>query len=219
MTNNDELPQPILNIEEIWTKIGADEENEEKKPLPILAIFGGVDLWHPDSESLCTSIGRELAKRLPSLTIVTGANAAVHDKIASAFYNDVMSLHNMTPRIYHLAPWGYHCSFKYGQQLCVGRDSAERRALLARCATVALSVEGGPGTADEMAKAVEANVPLIPLGRSGGASSGMFDAPSRHGSRPEFICQKDWDLCWDKFVSVDESAQAVSRIVLSIVGS
>mmetsp|Transcript_5087 Transcript_5087/g.6742 ORF Transcript_5087/g.6742 Transcript_5087/m.6742 type:complete len:225 (+) Transcript_5087:2-676(+) len=218
MLQDNQYPEPILNIEDIWFKIGAEKENREL--IPILAIFGSIDFWHPDSESLCLSIGQELAKLLPSLIVVTGANAVVHDKIAHSFNDEVTASHpNQTANIYHLAPWGYQCDFNHGQKLCVGRDMAERRALLARCATVAISIEGGPGTVDEMTKAVEANVPLIPLGRSGGASSGMFNAPSCHGCRPEFICQEDWDLCWNKDADVEDSAKAVARIVQSIVAS
>eukprot|EP00971_Amphidinium_carterae_P003261 64257-Amphidinium_carterae.2 len=68
-------------------------------------------------------------------------------------------------RVFHLVPEGYMCPFGFGTKLKAGRDMEERREILARCAHVGIAVEGGPGTMDEMQRALRHGATLIPLAR------------------------------------------------------
>ena len=90
----------------------------------------------------------------------------------------------------------------------------ERRQMLAACSHVCISVEGGPGTADEMHHAVRGGKIVLPISRTGGASSGMFNAPKI--MKPECVDPKDWDLLSSTTVTADETADAVLRILLAL---
>lgn len=173
---------------------------------PRISIFGSVDFYNPDSPALCDEIGVFLGKTCPRACILTGANAAAHERISGAFLREV----GLSAKVFHLAPEGYECQFDFGTHVKAGRDYYERRYILATLADVCISIEGGPGTSDEMRIAVNASKILIPLFRSGGASGGMFDAPTV--ARPPFVNQASWDLLQDERASVEDSPGALVSI-------
>ncbi len=175
-----------------------------------VSIFGSVDFNHKDSPELCAAIGRRLATITPGVTILTGANAVVHEHIAAGFCE-------ADPKkggsVFHLKPRSMTkpCTFSNGAAIVAGEDNEERRQLLAQSCHVAISVEGGPGTADEMRRACRAGRVLVPVSRTGGASAGMFEAPTAApppGARPE-----DWALLGDAAASPEATAAAVAAIV------
>jgi protein-tyrosine phosphatase len=95
----------------------------------------------------------------------------------------------------------------------------ERRFLLANLATICISIEGGPATADELARATRsAGRIIIPVARTGGASGGMFGAPSM--SRPTGIVDEiTWALLHDEMAPIEDTAQAVVSIIISALSS
>lgn len=141
-----------------------------------ISLFGSVDFFHEKSEELCLKLGARLATLSPPVKLYTGANASVHEKISEG-YAEYVGLEESREYITHLAPLHFKCKFKTGTIKQAGADSAERRKILAECGNIGISVEGGPGTVDEMKLLVAAGKQLVPIGRTGGASSGMFDAP------------------------------------------
>lgn len=190
-----------------------------------IAVVGSVDFYHQDTPALCDAIGQALARHYThddgSLALLTGANADIPKRLTKAYHDECRRRRQpdhapTTPRIYHLAPSGYDCDWDFGLVVTAGRDMAERRRLLTApdCATVVLSLEGGPGTADEMALARRAGVPVVPVARTGGASNGMFHAPSI--PVPARVSTADWQLLWDPRVPVETCAQAVVRMVVRI---
>ena len=175
---------------------------------PRIAIFGSVDFHDSQSSPLlCSDIGTALGKEFPQLCILTGANAVVQEHISRAFQKEAKT----AARIFHLSPEKHKCDWDFGRCLEAGRDASERRYILATLADICISVEGGPGTADELKIARENGKIVIPLGRSGGASCGMFDAPAI--SRPSFVEEETWSLLQNKDASVKDSARAVTSIV------
>ena len=186
------------------------------KEHPRVAIFGSVDFYHKDSPALCDEIGRELARRLPKICLLTGGNAVVQENISRAFRDEFQSQRNTEeedPLIFHLVPDGYHCKFGFGKCLHAGRDMEARRYVLANAADVCLSIEGGPGTADEMTKAIKAGKFVVPVIRSGGASAGMFDAPTIN--QPSFVKESTWKYLGDESASAEVSAKAAVSIIHS----
>jgi len=203
---------------------------EDAKDHPcIIAIVGSVDFHNEDSPALCDAIGRELASSSSSRLVLhnsiclwTGANADIPKRLARAYYDQCCQgvQQQQQPQqepahVYHLAPAGYECDWDFGKIIQAGGDMSERRRLLATCATVVLSVEGGPGTADEMTQALRCGASVVPLVRSGGASAGMFGAP-RDIPRPPNVPADDWDLLSDKQAPIQTCAEAVARILHQI---
>jgi len=82
--------------------------------------------------------------------------------------------------------------FTSGTVVSAGENSLERRIILASSGHVSISVEGGPGTADEMQHATSFGRIVVPIIRTGGASAGMFGAPNV--SKPDCVDEGDWHL-------------------------
>ena len=174
-----------------------------------VSIFGSVEFNHKDSPALCAAIGRRLATIQPSITLFTGANAVVHESITLAFCDADPARANS---VFHLKPKSMGaCPFRMGTLIIAGVDWEERRQLLAQAGHVAISVEGGPGTADEMRRAHAAGRTIIPISRSGGASSGMFGTTMP--SIPPGVKPSDWALLADCSASPEDTAAAVVAIL------
>ena len=194
-----------------------------------VGLFGSVDFYNGDSEALCVAVGQGLARTLPSnVVILTGANAIVHEMISRAFHDTILAMAAESPssssrsttstttrRVFHLAPVGYDCCWAFGTVLSAGHDMAARRVLLAGSSDVGISVEGGPGTADEMGLCIAAGAVLLPFSRTGGASAGMFGAPAV--GRPGEVAEADWALVADASASVDASAAAMVNAVRAVI--
>lgn len=193
---------------------------DAKKHAVIIAIVGSADFYNQDSPALCDAIGRELASSSADLRnricLWTGANADVPKRLARAYHDQCcQGVLKQKPHVYHLAPAGYECDWDFGGKVQAGWDMSERRRLLATLATVVLSVEGGPGTADEMTQALQSGVPLVPLVRSGGASASMFGAPTNI-PRPPNVPAEDWDLLSNQQAPIKKCAKAVIGILHQI---
>ncbi|CAB9519103.1 specificity protein phosphatase [Seminavis robusta] len=181
---------------------------------PRISIIGSVDFYNDESPALCDAIGKALARRVPDCCLMTGANSITQEKTALAFKKELESKQR-SPRIFHLAPEGFQCDWEFGTHLTAGRSMEERRFLLATLADICISIEGGPGTVDEMEQALQAGKIIIPLGRTGGASNGMFGAPT--APRPSCVEESTWKLLFDTGASIQSSADAVVSIVEAIL--
>ena len=149
------MSAPLTGEEHIARLLLAD-------PLRVrVAIFGSVELRGGDSAALCAAIGRAFAQPdLPfPVILVTGANAAAHRAVSEPFHAALTqqgaSLQAANSRVFHLSAGGYTCPFAFGTVLLAGDDGEQRRRLLAKYCDVAISIEGGPGTADEMRLALQ----------------------------------------------------------------
>ena len=188
-----------------------------------VAIFGSVDLRGADSEALCAAIGRSLAQPdLPlQVTLVTGANAATHRAVSEPFHTSLTlsgsTVQAANARVFHLCPGSYVCPFVFGTVLPAGDDGPQRRQLLAKYCDVAISIEGGPGTADEMRLALEFARVLLPLRRTGAASNGQFGAPQVE--RNAAVSEQDWALLGDADAAVEDTASALLRAIFATVSN
>merc|ERR1712060_174905 len=81
-----------------------------------------------------------------------------------------------------------------------------------------VTVEGGPGVVKEAKLAVDRGALVVPLIRSGGASSGLFDFPPTLLEKPAFAEIGDWDLLTDELAPPTASAKAVARIIAARLG-
>ena len=189
-------PNKTMTAAEIYTRLPQDRLR--------ISLFGSTKFWGKDSPALCAEIGNGLAKRLGTkVVLLTGANGVIHEKISRPFHQKVPD------GVFHLAPQGYSCDFDFGQVLIAGKDMEERRSILAECAQVAIAVEGGPGTKDEMLKAQSFGRTLLPVARTGGASKNIFG----NVTPPSNVSAETWALLADETASISASADAVVDIV------
>mmetsp|Transcript_41450 Transcript_41450/g.75100 ORF Transcript_41450/g.75100 Transcript_41450/m.75100 type:complete len:230 (-) Transcript_41450:46-735(-) len=181
-----------------------------------ISLFGSTEFHHAESRPLCAAIGKELAERLGTkVVLLTGGNAVVHEVISRSFHEELKAQN--AKLVYHLIPEGYMCPFAFGTKLKAGRDMEERREILARCAQVGIAVEGGPGTMDEMVRALGHGATLVPLARSGGASKGICEQLKEKVKVPDCVSDDTWALLSDETVDVQTTASAVAEIALAVL--
>ena len=178
---------------------------------PRIAIIGSVDFYHSDSQPFCDEIGKELAKRLPNACLLTGANAIVQERLSRAFFQETQA----KGEVFHLAPSGYSCKWGFGICMEAGETMEQRRYILSTLADVCISIEGGPGTVDEMNKAQSEEKIVVPLARTGGASGGLFEAPAL--PCPSIVDTSVWDMLGDERASIQDSAIAAVDVVEAIL--
>jgi len=94
---------------------------------------------------------------------------------------------------------------------------AQRQEVMGLMGDLYITVEGGQGVAKEALSAAERGVPVLPLMRTGGASSGMFDFPRAALERPSCASERQWELLRNEDASVEDSADALAAIAASWV--
>ncbi|CAJ1376200.1 unnamed protein product [Effrenium voratum] len=175
-----------------------------------VAIFGSTQFYGADSQDLCQALGQKLAQRCANeVVLLTGANAVVQEVISRNFHQALGG----EARIFHLAPRDFKCPWDFGKVLVAGEDMMERRKILAQSAHVAITVEGGPGTSDEIKNAQAVGVPVLPVARTGGASSSEFASCAK----PAHVTDAQWALLSDTSVPVDTTASAIAEMVASML--
>ena len=178
-----------------------------------VGIIGSTAFYGADSEALTAAIGAELA-RVEGLALVTGGMQAVQDVMGRAWLG---SRSADGGGLFHLSPVGYAEKLPHGVTLDSGADLAERRIVFAAVCPVYLVVEGGPGTTDEGQRALANGATLIPIVRTGGAASGMFDFPAC--VKPGCVADADWAVLSDKAPSPADVAAGVARMVAACLAA
>lgn len=173
---------------------------------PCLVVIGSTSFWHADSEATCLVLGRLLAA-IPELALVTGGVEGVGETVGRAFFQARCDA-GREPRVYHVLPEG-EPEWDYGVTLFAGADMAERREVLARLADLYLAIEGGPGTVHEVAVARIRNASELPLGRSGGHASGLYNEMTC----PTWLDGAMWDQLGQRDATPEDVAGTLARAV------
>eukprot|EP00435_Cladocopium_sp_Y103_P072891 s590_g41.t1 len=190
---------PMASVEQLLPKRGLR-----------VGLFGSTQFYGADSQDFCQALGTKLAQHCGrEVVLLTGANAVVHEVVARSFWEAM----NREAEVFHLAPRNFRCKFDFGKVLVAGSDNLERRKILAETSQVAISVEGGPGTADEIRLARAAGVPVLTVARTGGASQSEYEA----APKPSQASDAQWKLLADGSVPVEDTATAVAEIVASMM--
>merc|ERR1712217_438358 len=82
-----------------------------------------------------------------------------------------------------------------------------------------LVAEGGPVVADEACTLATRGSFVIPLSRTGWASSGLYGFPANAFNKPAFVEAKVWSLLNRNDVPVQDTANAVATIVSDFVSN
>lgn len=175
-------------------------------PGPRLAVMGSTSFWRPDSRHLCEMIARDLAL-IDRLMVLTGGMDGVGIAFGKSF-TAARTQASLPENLFHLLPRGLGpCDC--GVTLGAGIDFHERREILGRVGNVCLVIEGGPGTEHEVAVASFRQIPVIPLGQTGGHAGDMYSQLAR----PKWAADADWALLGDANASHGEVVLGVRRLV------
>eukprot|EP00401_Gymnodinium_catenatum_P078039 CAMPEP_0117507386 /NCGR_PEP_ID=MMETSP0784-20121206/26396_1 /TAXON_ID=39447 /ORGANISM="" /LENGTH=318 /DNA_ID=CAMNT_0005302887 /DNA_START=73 /DNA_END=1029 /DNA_ORIENTATION=- len=179
---------------------------------PRVCVLGGTSFRHPDSEALVHAVSKGLATRLRSrAAFVTGGMPGVQRTFAEACGDGVC--------VWNLLPEGEASGYCVGKDLRAGRNLEQRMEAFGRLGDIYISVEGGPGVAQEANAAVARGAYVVPLVRTGGASAGMFGFPAASIECPSWADSRQWELLQSTGAPIEETAEAVVDIVEVVVGS
>ncbi|CAE8587640.1 unnamed protein product, partial [Polarella glacialis] len=171
-----------------------------------ICILGSTSFSGADSEDLVKQVARQLQAALGQRAVfITGGMPGVQETFVK---------HCGDGRVFNVLPEGEKCNFGVGTVLHAGADMAQRRAVFAHLGDVYVTVEGGPGVAEEARVAYARGAFVLPLIRTGGASSGMFDFPAGAQQRPLFASEERWKLLASKESTTAVSAAALVALVL-----
>jgi hypothetical protein len=177
---------------------------------PRLVVTGSTSFWGADSRELCELIAGELALIDP-IVAVTGGMDGVGITFGKSFASTrtQASLHE---NLFHLLPRGFgpcNCGITLG----AGIDFHERREILGRIGDVCLVIEGGPGTEHEATVASSRNIPVIPLGRTGGHAGDLYSQMTY----PKWAPTSDWAVLGNVNATQQEVALSVRRLVQAAI--
>jgi len=178
----------------------------EQHGLPICCILGATEFHNPDSKALVEAIAQKF-RGVWKVVFVTGGCSGVHQTFVQKCGEGSL--------VWNLMPMGESCVFDWGQDIHVGADWKERNMISGMLGDIYITVEGGPGTAQEACMAHSRGAIVVPLRRTGGASDGQHGFPACALNRPDFVTEEQWSLLADRAASVDATAAAVVDIVTS----
>jgi len=173
-------------------------------------ILGSMSFQAPETEELVRHIATGLSSQAPSTCVfVTNGLPGTQEAFAKSCGNG--------KRLWNIVPSGCCSAFGNGTDLQIGADLAESRALYRELGDVYIVVEGGEGVAQDSQVAYQNGAVVIPLGRTGGASSGNNGFPSKALKRPPYISEERWsDIQSATTATAKATASAVHIIIDAI---
>lgn len=172
-----------------------------------ICILGGTKFNEASSEELVKALARELEKASDASEafFVTGGMGGVQEVFAKHCGDG--------SRVWNLLADSQTGDYGVGKDVHAGANLEDRKEIFGQLGDVYITIEGGPGVAQEARAAHERGATILPLMRTGGASGGMFDFPKAALERPDFASEEQWASLKKKEASADESAQAVVALV------
>jgi len=172
-----------------------------------VCILGSTKFSASDSEELVKALSCELEKSVDASQafFVTGGMEGVQECFAKSCGDG--------SNVWNLLPVGESSKYGVGTDVHAGANLEEREAVFEQLGDVYITVEGGAEVAQEAKAAHDRGATIIPLIRSGGASSGKFEFPKVALERPDCATEEQWSLLQNKGAKAEESAQAVVAVV------
>ncbi len=195
-------------------------------------VCGGSKFFSKNGRSICREVGRQLAK-IKDLILVTGGFYGVGETVGRSFLEErdrMQAPHNVchivavrddqdqssltrqnSDRTFAKVP--------YGDTLFYGNSVRQREMLTARVIDLCVLMEGGPGASFVVQQYAWNGNQVIPVAATGGAASGLFNAPASIFKCPAQVSTSDWSTLRDASASAAEIASAVCRIVTTLIHS
>lgn len=175
-----------------------------------ICILGGTEFKNDDSKELVQLIAADLHKSAGMhVAFVTGGMKGIQETFAKSCGDG--------SRVWNLLHVGAKSGYGVGQDINKGVDLEHRKQIFGALGDIYITVEGGPGVALEAGIAASRGARVIPLMRTGGASSGMFKFPADALVKPEFVSDQDWASLNNSGAPTSQTASAVTTIVLGSI--
>lgn len=173
-----------------------------------ICVLGGTSFHNDGSEKLTKELAEELNSQMKNqdVVFVTGGMAGVQQIFAE----------NCDPsKLFNIVPIGEKSAFSRGKDVSIGENLDERKMVFGQIGHVYVTVEGGPGVAQEARDAFARGALLVPMVRSGGASAGKFEFPPQALLPPQGVDEMHWRNLESSDVCVTQTAQSAASIICS----
>jgi len=206
LSSGTELAQ---SIETLLQQLAGDHEG----PLVRICVLGGTALQCEDSEELIAKMASELAAASlgDDVCFLTGGMSGVQQAFAENCGDGL--------QVWNLLPEGQESGFRLGRDVHAGTDLEQRKEIFAQLGDIYIAAEGGKCVAMEAKMAFERGAAIVPLMRSGGASSGLFGFPAAALERPSFATAEEWELLKSADAPLAESAAAAAAVVARLAAT
>ena len=178
---------------------------------PIVCILGSTSFNDADSEALVKALAEKLTATMDEAILVTGGMAGVQQVFAESCGDGA--------RVWNLLPVGQASGYLRGLDIHAGADLEQRKAIMGQLGDIYVTVEGGPGVSAEARAAHARGAGVLPMARTGGASSGMFDFPEAALKRPPCAGETEWALLFHPYAPAAQSAAAAAAIVAQMASA
>lgn len=171
----------------------------------VVCIVGSSEIADSPIREIVEALAREVSSKLGTkVTFLTGGMTGVQETFAKHCSDGA--------RIWNMLPMGQTSNYGIGTDINVGANLDERKEIFAHVGDFFICVGGGPGATYEAGIAFGRGVGILPLIRSGGASSGEFDFPAEALKKPTFATEEQWALLGRTDVPIAESVAAAATI-------
>jgi len=179
----------------------------------VVCIAGGVAFRNADSEELVKVIATELSEQLGEhVAFVTNNMPGTQHAFATHCCH-------AGSQVWNVLPTGQASNCEPAQDLQVGSSLDQSRDLFCLIGDVYVTVEGGPGLSKDIHVVAARGAAVVPIIRSGEASSGRFGFPAQILERPHFADDEQWALLRKRDLPLTECAQAVVALVNRAIGN
>ncbi|CAE7041299.1 unnamed protein product [Symbiodinium sp. CCMP2456] len=168
-----------------------------------ICILGGTSVQRKESEELAHLVAQGLSSKLKGRVFAfTEGMPGIQNAFARHCSETI--LHNLVLE-------GQACSW-HGTELSAGESISERKEIFSLLGDVYIVLEGGPGVAKQARLALKRGACILPLARTGGASSGLFDFPKKALEKPSFV----EETCWEALQNAEAPTATTAEAVVAI---
>eukprot|EP00443_Scrippsiella_acuminata_P048479 CAMPEP_0115207362 /NCGR_PEP_ID=MMETSP0270-20121206/20678_1 /TAXON_ID=71861 /ORGANISM="Scrippsiella trochoidea, Strain CCMP3099" /LENGTH=1437 /DNA_ID=CAMNT_0002620955 /DNA_START=36 /DNA_END=4349 /DNA_ORIENTATION=+ len=144
--------------------------------------------------------------QVPTIKFVTAGMEGVQQTFADALADDSL--------IWNLVPAGRATGYRRGKDIGAGANLEARNKIIGALGHIYITVEGGPGVSQLARSAFERGARVVPVMRTGRASSGCYGFPADALKTPNDIDGELWSRLNKKNRPVEDTAEAVAKIVM-----
>ncbi|CAJ1424056.1 unnamed protein product [Effrenium voratum] len=174
-----------------------------------VCILGGTAFLNTESSEFLKVFASELHERFAGegILFITCGQPGIQEVFAKHCGDGSL--------IRNLLVAGESAHFRVGQDLLAGRDAEQVKNLFLEVGDVYITVEGGPGVAQDARKVLARGATVLPLKRTGGASAGKFDFPEK-ALAPSFVPEEQWARLGRSTTPLQEAAKTAVEVMVTI---
>lgn len=164
-----------------------------------VCILGGTAFLNTESADLVKALASEADARFAGqgVIFITCGQQGIQEAFAKGCGDGTL--------VRNLLVQGEPSHYRAGQDIVVARDADSVKKLFLEVGDVYITVEGGPGVAQDARMVMARSAHVLALKRTGGASAGKFDFPEK-ALRPDFASEEQWDLLCSSATPVRKAA-------------